>query len=561
MRKYFSFTLVLVVCLTLLSGCGSLFASNKMANYKSAYGIEDGEAAIIMDGDLVEEVGKVVDGVVYLPEKFLRAYVGKGFFWNGEDKKLLYTNAKKVYEISMKKSGNALVEDEELLISKELVEKYMDVEMTVYQDPYRVVVDTNGTQKNMVPVTGKASVRVKGGYKSSILTKLGKGDQVRLLEAYDKWGKVLTADGHLGYVELKSLKQKNAVIEVVDTGDKNPDYQSLKVDGKICLAWQDMESNYGNYLYDEMIKNTKGVTVYSPAWIALNDNEGNFKSLCSANIVKDAHSRGMQVWVLADDFSDSVSIGKVLNNTEARQKLVDRLVDEVLAVGADGINIDFEYITDSCGKAFIQFLRELKLRCYKENLILSADNANPTFVKLAYDMAEQGKIVDYVVLMGYDEHWQGSEAGSVASLDFVRGGIDAALTMVSGEKIISGLPFYCRAWTEIPEEYAPAGAAIRDDGNSEYSRYALDSVAISMDQAEALVDEAGVEAEWSKSYGQYYAEIPLEHGKQRIWMEELKSLEKKLEVVSEYKLAGVAFWRLGMEKAEAWDLVQKYIKR
>lgn len=559
MRKYFNIIVALSMCLLLFSGCAGLFASNKMANLKSVYGLGSGEAAIIMDGELVEDVGKVIDGVFYLPESFLRAYAGKGFYWNGKDNYFLYTNAKKVNKISLKKSENGLVEDDELLISKECVEKYMDLEMTVYQDPDRVVINTNGTQKRMVPVSSNTEVRAKGGYKSDILTKVSKGDTVRLLEAYETWGKVCTEDGQLGYMELKKLKQNQEVIEVVDTGNKNPDYERLTVDGPICLAWQDMESNYGNVLYDSLIANTDGVTVYSPAWIALNDNEGNFKSLCNANIVQDAHSRGMQVWVLADDFSDNMSIGKVLGNTKMRQKLVDKLVDEVLSVGADGINVDFEYITDSCGKSFIQFLRELKLRCTKENLILSVDNANPTFVKYCYDMAEQGKIADYVVLMGYDEHWQGSEAGSVSSIDFVRGGIDAALTMVPSNRIISGLPFYCRAWTEIPEEYAAEGAAIREDGYSDYERYSLDSEALSMDQVEALVKNAGVTPEWSESYGQYYVEIPLEHGVQKIWIEDMKSLEEKLKVVSGYKLAGVAFWRMGMEKTEAWDLIQEYM--
>ena len=210
---------------------------------------------------------------------------------------------------------------------------------------------------------------------------------------------------------------------------------------------------------------------------------------------------------------------------------------------------------------FIQFLRELSIRCREEGLVLSVDNANPTFVKYCYDMREQGRLADYVVLMGYDEHWQGSEAGSVASLPFVENGILSALEMVPEEKIISGLPFYSRVWTEVPEEFAASGAEVREDGNSEYGRYSLDSIALSMDEVAALVKKAGVEPEWDDDIGQYYVEIPLEHGKQRIWMEDVRSLEAKLDVVSKYSVAGVAFWRIGMDNNAVWDSISEYLAK
>ena len=322
-----------------------------------------------------------------------------------------------------------------------------------------------------------------------------------------------------------------------------------------------MENTSGNRQFDSLTADTRGINVISPAWFALTDNEGTYRNLSSGDYVRKAHEKGMEVWILIDDFSDNMSIGQVLGKNSVRQKLVENLISDVQAVNADGINVDFEYITDSCGVDFIQFLRELSIRCREEGLVLSVDNANPTFVKYCYDMREQGRLADYVVLMGYDEHWQGSEAGSVASLPFVENGILAALEMVPEEKIISGLPFYSRVWTEVPEEFAASGAEVREDGNSEYGRYSLDSIALSMDEVAALVKKAGVEPEWDDDIGQYYVEIPLEHGKQRIWMEDVRSLEAKLDVVSKYSVAGVAFWRIGMDNNAVWDSISEYLAK
>ena len=39
-----------------------------------------------------------------------------------------------------------------------------------------------------------------------------------------------------------------------------------------------------------------------------------------------------------------------------------------------------------------------------------------------------------------------------------------------------------------------------------------------------------------------------------------KSLEEKLKSVMEQKIAGTAFWKLGLERASAWDVITKYVQ-
>ena len=61
---------------------------------------------------------------------------------------------------------------------------------------------------------------------------------------------------------------------------------------------------------------------------------------------------------------------------------------------------------------------------------------------------EQGIVADYVIMMGYDEHFAGGEPGSVSSISYVKNGISGMLEDVPKEKLINAVPFYTRLWTE-----------------------------------------------------------------------------------------------------------------
>ena len=556
-------TVLLVISLVLLAGCAvyeSVVATDEKADLETFYGVSSAQAAVFVNNEQLEETAVAEDGTYYISEAQIRKTLDKRFYWDGKDDQLLFTDAKKIHKESISDGSMVRIQDQELYLSTACLEKYLDVEIRIFDDPARIYIDTAGSSVESAKVKKDTQVRTKGGYRSPILTEVSSDDTVQILTRYDNWARVRTDDGFVGYVLLRSLDQDHIQTAEVPSSKETAKYQSLRYDKPVCLVWQDMENTSGNRQFASLIDGTEGINVVSPAWFALSANDGTYRNLASTDYVATAHKKGMKVWVLVDDFDHSMSIGKVLGTNEIRQKLAENLIRDVKAVGADGINVDFEYITDSCGKDFIQFLRELYLICRRENLVLSVDNTNPTFVKYCYDMEEQGKVADYVVLMGYDEHWQGSEAGSVSSLSYVKDGIEAALDMVPAEKIISGLPFYARVWTEIPEDYAKSTDQIRQDGNSEYESYSLTSEALSMDQIAALIRKAGVTPEWDESVGQYYVEIPLKHGKQRIWVEDEKSLKTKLDTVSSYSLGGIAFWKLGMEDKAVWKMISGYVK-
>ena len=196
------------------------------------------------------------------------------------------------------------------------------------------------------------------------------------------------------------------------------------------------------------------------------------------------------------------------------------------------------------GPHYIQFLRELSVKCRTNGIVLSVDNYVPASYNAFYDREEQGEIVDYVIIMGYDEHHSRSEtAGSVASIGYTREALENTLEEVPAEKIIMGIPFYTRLWRE---------ATI--DGVT-----SLSSEALSMASAESVIEQYGAEPVWDEETGQYYIEYERDGAVYKMWQEEERSIEEKMKVIHDAQIAGVAAWRLGYETPEIWNVILRYV--
>jgi spore germination protein YaaH len=208
-----------------------------------------------------------------------------------------------------------------------------------------------------------------------------------------------------------------------------------------------MSYKEGNDGAADLLKYADGVTTISPTWFRLTGNEGDITSFADSSYVDTMHARGVDVWGLVSNFEESVDTTKILSSTSTRKKLIAKLIDEAKRVGMDGINVDFETLATECGPHYIEFIRELSASCRRNSLVLSVDNYVPAAYNAFMDCEEQGKVVDYVIIMAYDEHYAGSEeAGSVSSIGYVENGIKDMAEMVPKDKIICAIPFYTRLW-------------------------------------------------------------------------------------------------------------------
>ena len=238
---------------------------------------------------------------------------------------------------------------------------------------------------------------------------------------------------------------------------------------------------------------------------------------------------------LVDNFTKEINSTELLSKYESRQRLIDNLINAVKEYDADGINIDFERLEEKCGIHFVEFIRELSVSCRREGLVLSIDNPNMMNFNVFYGRDAQAECADYVINMGYDEHYAGGDAGSVASLPFVEEGLTNCLAQVPANQLISGIPFYTRLWT------------VTDEG--------VTSQEIGLDAAKQWVNdhEKEITLTWDENLGQNYGHNETEH----IWLEDEASLKAKISLARANNLAGIAGWKLGLDNKSVWELLKK----
>lgn len=517
--------------------------SSELVDKQELLQVQGEETAIFLNSVMQEAKGITRDGQTYLPVTWVNDHLNERFYWDEVEKLLVYTLPDTIVYADKRTMGSTgkpllLAEEEEVYLSLGLISNYTDVQVKTYggENINRVFVDNTWGIWTMALAGKNSKVRQSDDIKSPIVTEAPKGSGIRILEQLDGWMKAETEDGYIGYIRSGSVEGITEIPQI--STFEEPVYTNIALDEKVNLVWHQVMSEEANGAMETLIANTKGVNVIAPTWFALTDNKGNFHSYANREYVEKAHALGMQVWGVLDNFNmgENVDSGVLFAQTSVRKTLIENLMEEVLGYGIDGINLDIEGIRPSAGPHYVQFIRELSIACRKEGIILSVDNYVPTEYTEFYNRAEQGRVADYVIIMGYDEHHAGGEAGSVASLPFVTKGIEDTLKVVPKEKVINAIPFYTRVWTE-------------KDGETTSS-------ALSMTSAKAWVEEKQVELYWQEEMGQYYGELQTEDGLKTVWMEEERSIGMKMDAIKEAGLAGVACWKLGFEPAEIWDIVK-----
>lgn len=520
--------------------------SRERADLTSVYKADKNETVLYLNYKKQEAVGIYENGQTYLPMDWVSENVNSRFYWDEGEEMLVYALPEEILYADGSSVGSGgqpliLAKEDGVYVSMGLVLNYTKVRIQAFDrtDAKRVFIEDTFENVPMADVRGTVQVRTKKDVKSPILTECRRGDSVTVLETDEKWVKVATPDGHVGYV--KNRKLKNLRSETMESDFKEPVYQNISLDEKILLAFHQVTIPEANGKLEELLEPSEGVNVIVPTWFTLSSNDGDYESLASRGYVNKAHEKGLQVWAMLDNFSKECSKNVqseiLLSKTATRQKLIADMMEEAENYGFDGFNLDFESLKPEAMPHYVQFIREMSIACRERGLVLSVDNYVPSEYTADYNRKEQGIVADYVIIMGYDEHYAGGEKGSTASIEFVEKGITDTLLEVPKEKIINAVPFYTRLWTE-------------EDGKTTSS-------ALGIYKAKEWIDENDVELSWQEDLGQYYGEHKeSETATEYLWMEEEKSLGLKMDLIRKYDLAGTAGWKLGLESPEIWDVIQ-----
>lgn len=566
-------TLILLVIVTIIYVVGNIIEkytpTDEKANLTEYFEMsKEDEVALILQNVKAEEKGLIANDQIYLEYSTVKTYLNSRFYWDPNENVLLYTTptdvvsaqvgSKDYYIGKTKNTENydiVKVDGSNAYIAIDFIQKYTNISYEKFSEPNRVHITYEWGNTTYAELKKDESVRVKGGIKSPILTDVLEGSRVTIIEQGEDWSKVRSEDAFIGYIKNKNLINISEQAEA--RSFEEPVYTNISKDYEINLVWHQVTEKAANDKLLTLLADTKGVNTISPTWFSLIDNEGNISSLADATYVQHAHQLGIEVWALIDNFNDELSTFEVLSYTSKREKLINQLIAAAIEYDLDGINIDFEELKTEEGEPFIEFIRELSIKCRNNGIVLSIDNYVPSEFSALYNRKEQGIVADYVIVMGYDEHYATSEEpGSVASISFVRSGIENTLLEVPKEKVINAVPFYTRLWIETPKSEEEIAS---ETESTEYIPYTLSSEVYSMANSDKLITSNGLTPMWDETTAQYYANYEIDGIGYEIWLEEEASIEEKMKLIDEFDLAGVACWKLGLEKQSIWDTIIKYV--
>ena len=555
-RSILPFFLIFFIFILGIAGFGGYYYVKKYmptkerADLNSYFSVSGDNVELYLNHEKVKDgeqltIGRMRDGEVYLPYGFVVKKLNIRFYYDDVEKNLRYALPEELLLFTDGEKGedgkaDFFTDGKSIFISLSLIEKHTALLSRNYTDAEhkRVFLENEFTPATVASLKKKEAVRLQGGVKSPILTDLEEGAKVIILEKMEKWSKVETEDGFIGYLRNSRLNKETS--EERSSDFKAPEYshKNLGEGVKPVLAFHQISNAEANKGLQSLLTNATGVNILAPTWYAIKDNEGNLRSYSDAAYVTLSHSTGRKVFATLNNFdAGKIDLKSLLSSGTKRSKLIEALIKDMQEKGIDGINVDIELLPEKAARDYLEFMRELSIACRKNGLYLSVDCYVPFNYNAYYNIQELGTICDYVVIMCYDEHYAGSEeAGSVSSLSYVSRGIEETAAVMDKDRIIIALPFYTRVW-------------ITDQSGK------LSSEALSIKAAAAWIQEKNVSLEWLSDIGQNYGSIQDGNEKKEIWMEDEKSMKEKMKLLKENGIQGVAAWKLGQEPEGFWSIL------
>ena len=334
--------LLTVFALLLLAGALAGFVigrrympGKELADKAELFQVRGDEVAIILNNELQDEKGIYEDGQVYLPVSWVNKAVNERFYWDQTEQLLVYTLPEEIVyadENTMGEAGPLLkIKDKEAYLSLGLVMNYSDIRQQSFDTSQikRVFIDTLWEPMQTARIRRKGILREKGGIKSNIITELSKDSTVQVLEPMERWSKVRTEDGYIGYIKNSRLGKLQETTPVSEF--KAPVYTSISMDEKVRLGFHQVTKKEANSTLEKYAKVAKGMNVIVPTWFNVTGNDGTYTSLASKDYVDQAHAMGLKVWAMVENVSTRESVQKLdtkelMSVTSKRKKLIENQI-------------------------------------------------------------------------------------------------------------------------------------------------------------------------------------------------------------------------------------------
>lgn len=496
----------------------------------------------------------IKNGVVYVSKPDIYNFFDNTIIYDEKYNQVVTTSSTKIASLPIDskqiqvnssnttiKAGAIILDEVAYVPISELDEVY-NIKTTYVESEDLVYIDSLDREQQTATLKKDSSIKYKPTIISATLAKAKQGDTLTIANRSDYpvpngWTRVRTENGTLGYIQTGKLNEFKTIREKAE--------EKAKIEGPISLAW-DYYSEYVSA--PTRTGKITGVNVVSPSFFYMTkysttniyENVGN-EGIAYVNW---AHGNGYQVWPMFTN-SNMSETSKMLSDYKSRETVINQIIKYIKQYNLDGINIDFEGMYETDKDNFSRFLIEIRPRLNEIGAVLSVDVTAPDGApewSLCYDRYTIGKVADYVMFMAYDQYGvSATKAGTTAGHNWVEANVKKFLGQeeVKAEKIILGIPFYTRVWKEI-------------NGN-------VISSVVNIGNVNNLIPSNATKT-WDEDLQQYYVEYKKGGATYKIWVEDEKSIEAKLDLVSKYNLGGAAYWEYDRATNSIWNLIESKIK-
>lgn len=496
----------------------------------------------------------IKDGVVYVSKPDIYNFFDNTIIYDEKYNQVVTTSSTKIASLPIDskqiqvnssnttiKAGAIILDEVAYVPISELDEVY-NIKTTYVESEDLVYIDSLDREQQTAILKKDSSIKYKPTIISATLAKAKQGDTLTIANRSDYpvpngWTRVRTENGTLGYIQTGKLNEFKTIREKAE--------EKAKIEGPISLAW-DYYSEYVSA--PTRTGKITGVNVVSPSFFYMTkysttnvyENVGN-EGIAYVNW---AHGNGYQVWPMFTN-SNMSETSKMLSDYKSRENVINQIIKYIKQYNLDGINIDFEGMYETDKDNFSRFLIEIRPRLNEIGAVLSVDVTAPDGApewSLCYDRYTIGKVADYIMFMAYDQYGvSATKAGTTAGHNWVEANVKKFLGQeeVKAEKIILGIPFYTRVWKEI-------------NGN-------VISNVVNIGNVNNVIPSNATKT-WDEDLQQYYVEYKKGGATYKIWVEDEKSIEAKLDLVSKYNLGGAAYWEYDRATNSIWNLIESKIK-
>ena len=496
----------------------------------------------------------IKDGVVYVSKPDIYNFFDNTIIYDEKYNQVVTTSSTKIASLPIDskqiqvnssnttiKAGAIILDEVAYVPISELDEVY-NIKTTYVESEDLVYIDSLDREQQTATLKKDSSIKYKPTIISATLAKAKQGNTLTIANRSDYpvpngWTRVRTENGTLGYIQTGKLNEFKTIREKAE--------EKAKIEGPISLAW-DYYSEYVSA--PTRTGKITGVNVVSPSFFYMTkysttnvyENVGN-EGIAYVNW---AHENGYQVWPMFTN-SNMSETSKMLSDYKSRENVINQIIKYIKQYNLDGINIDFEGMYEADKDNFSRLLIEIRPRLNEIGAVLSVDVTAPDGApewSLCYDRYTIGKVADYVMFMAYDQYGvSATKAGTTAGHNWVEANVKKFLGQeeVKAEKIILGIPFYTRVWKEI-------------NGN-------VISSVVNIGNVNNVIPSNATKT-WDEDLQQYYVEYKKGGVTYKIWVEDEKSIEAKLDLVSKYNLGGAAYWEYDRATNSIWNLIESKIK-